>query len=87
MTEGRYDKLKTLLPPVDSPYSVDNLSAAETAVLDHSTIGSLLAVITEIAFPLRILMSTRSSPDTSAPPSGEPRIDLRSAVKAVVSDL
>ena len=36
MTEGRYDKLKTLLPPVDSPYSVDDLSAAETAALEEA---------------------------------------------------
>ena len=36
MTKGRYDALKALLPPVDSPYDVDNLNAAETAALDEA---------------------------------------------------
>jgi hypothetical protein len=36
MTEGRYETLKRLLPPVDSPYSVDILSAAETAALEEA---------------------------------------------------
>jgi hypothetical protein len=36
MTEDRYEKLKSLLPPVDSPYSVDELSAAETAAFEEA---------------------------------------------------
>lgn len=36
MSQGRYDKLKILLPPVDSPYSVERLSAAETAALKEA---------------------------------------------------
>ena len=36
MTESQYEKLKALLPPVDSPYSLENLSAAETAALEEA---------------------------------------------------
>lgn len=36
MTKGRDDALKDLLPPVDSPYCLDNLSAAETAALEEA---------------------------------------------------
>jgi hypothetical protein len=36
MTKSRDDALKDLLPSVDSPYSVDNLSAEETAALEEA---------------------------------------------------
>jgi hypothetical protein len=36
MTESAYNKLKALLPPVDSPYSFHNLSEAETKALEEA---------------------------------------------------